>query len=46
MKSILHSIWKEYGHYIMSLLMPEQTVLRDDSTRGDLYVFALLRFDL
>ena len=21
--SILHSIWKEYGHYIMSLLMPK-----------------------
>ena len=23
MKSIVHSIWKEYGNYNMSLLMPE-----------------------
>ena len=28
----------------MSLVMPEQTVLRDSSTRRDLYVFVLLRF--
>ena len=30
----------------MSLLMPEYTVLRDSSTHHDLYVFALLRFDV
>ena len=28
----------------MSLVMPEQTVLRDSSTRRDLYVFVFLRF--
>ena len=30
----------------MSLLMLEYTVLRDTSTRRDLQVFALLRFDI
>ena len=30
----------------MSLLMPEETVLRESSTRRDLYFFALLRFDI
>ena len=30
----------------MSLLMPEQTVLRDGITHGNLCNFALLRFDL
>ena len=28
------------------MLMPEQTVLGDTGTRRDLYVFALLRFDI
>ena len=36
-------MWKVYGNYNMSLLMPKWTVLRDSSTRRDLYVFALLR---
>ena len=30
----------------MTLLMPEETVLRESSTRRDLYFFALLRFDI
>ena len=30
----------------MSLLMLELTVLRDSSTRRDLFVFGLLRFDI
>ena len=30
----------------MNLLMPEETVLRDTSTRLDFYVFAPLRFDI
>ena len=28
------------------MLIPEQTVLGDTSTRRDLYVFVLLRFDI
>ena len=43
MEGIVHSIWKGYGNYMM---MPEKTVLRDTSTHRDLYVFALLRFDI
>ena len=43
MKIIVHSIWREYENY---MLMPEQTVLGDTGTRRDLYVFALLRFDI
>ena len=46
MESIVHRIWKVYGNYSMSLLMPEYTVLRDSSTRRDFYIFALLRFDV
>ena len=45
-ESIVHSIWKEYGNFIMSLLMPESTGLRDSTTRHNLYVFALSRFDI
>ena len=43
MESIVHSIWKEYGNY---MLMEIITVLRDNRTRRDLYVFALLRLDI
>ena len=46
MESIVHRIWKVYGNYSMSLLMPEYTVLRDNSTRRNFYIFALLRFDV
>ena len=46
MESIVHNIWKLYGNYNISLLMTEETVLRDSSTRRDLYVFVLLRFDV
>ena len=43
-KSIEHYILNEYGNYNMSLLVPEQTDLSDNTTRRDLYVLALLRF--
>ena len=36
-------IWKLQNY---NMLMLEQTVLRDTSTHRDLYVFALLRFDI
>ena len=39
MESIIHE-------YNMSLLISEQTVLRDSSTRRDLNFFVLLRFDV
>ena len=46
MESIVHSIWKVYGNYNMRLLIPEQTLLLDSSTRCDLCIFVLLRFDV
>ena len=46
MESLVHSISTEHGNYNISLLIPEQTVLCDSSTRRDFYVFALLRFDI
>ena len=46
MESIVHNKSKAYGNRNMSLLMPEKNVLRDSSTRRDLNVFALLRFDV
>ena len=45
-ESLVHSISTEHGNYNISLLIPEQTVLCDSSTRRDFYVFALLRFDI
>ena len=46
MESLVHSRSTEHGNYNISLLIPEQTVLCDSSTRRDFYVFALLRFDI
>ena len=45
MENVVHSIWKEYGNYSMSLLIPGSAILRDTSTRRDLYAFAFLVFD-
>ena len=45
-ESVVHSIWKEYGNYNMSLLMPELTGLRENTTHLDWYVLTLLRFDI
>ena len=36
MENKMHSLWKVYGNYSMSLLISEQTALCDSSTRGDL----------
>ena len=45
-ESIVHSIWKEYGNYNMSLPIPEWTGLRENTTHHDWYVLTLLRFDI